>query len=115
MMRGAVVHIRHSYSADDGDTSRSIALRLFPEGSPGYRVVFSRRNDIESMHRHLQDMMSNDRVPVVGDRSLRIWLHSYQTRVNRNALLAWHYRTGGDISAWFGEWRPPPQRTAAAA
>ena len=97
------------------DSSRSIALRVFPEVSPGYWVVFGRRNGIASMHCHLQDMMSNDRVPVVGDRSLRIWLHSYQTRVNRTALLAWHYRTGGDISQWFGEWQPPPRRRPLAA
>ena len=114
-LRGATVHIRPSCSADDGDLSRSLALRLFPEGSPGYQEVFRRRNDIESMHRHLKDLMFNDRVSTVGDRNMRIWLHSYQARVNRNALIAWHYRTGGDISAWFGEWRPPPQRRAAAA
>ena len=115
-LRGAVVHIRHSYSAkEDGDQSRSTVLRVFPEGSPGYKVTFPRRNDIESMHRHLKDLMFNDRVSTIGDRNLRVWLHSYQSRVNRNALIAWHYRTGGDISPWFGEWRPPPQRTAAAA
>lgn len=51
----------------------------------------------------------------IGDRNLRIWLHDYQSRVNRAALIAWHYRTGGDISEWFGEWRPPPQRQQAAA
>ena len=114
-LRGAVVHVRHSYSSDDGDQSRSIVLRLFPEGSPGYKATFPRRNDIESMHRHLKDLMFNDRVSTIGDRNLRVWLHSYQSRVNRNALIAWHYRTGGDISPWFGEWRPPPQRRAAAA
>ena len=59
--------------------------------------------------------MFNDHVSTIGDRSLRIWLHAYQTRVNRNALIAWHYRTGGAISPWFGEWRPPPQRKPLAA
>lgn len=115
-LRGAVVHIRHSHSDKyDGDQSRSQALRLFPEGSPGYNMLFPKRNDIESMHRHLKDLMFNDRVSTIGDRNLRIWLHTYQTRVNRTALIAWHYRTGGDISPWFGEWRPPPQRQQAAA
>ena len=114
-LRGGVVHIRHSYSAEDGEQSRSQALRLFPEGSPGYRATFPRRNDIEPMHRHLKDLMFNDRVSTIGDRNLRVWLHTYQTRVNRTALIAWHGRTGGDISEWFGEWRPPPQRRATAA
>ena len=115
-LRGAVVHIRHSYSAnEDSDGSRSQVLRIFPEGSPGYNVIFPKRNDIESMHRHLKDLMFNDRVSTVGDRSLRIWLHTYQTRLNRTALIAWHYRTGGDISEWFGEWKPPPQRRTSAA
>ncbi|MFZ9483913.1 MAG: hypothetical protein ACO3AV_13575, partial [Ilumatobacteraceae bacterium] len=114
-LRGATVHIRHSYSTDDGDQSRSTVLRVFPEGSPGYKATFPRRNDIESMHRHLKDLMFNDRVSTIGDRNMRVWLHSYQSRVNRNALIAWHYRTGGDISEWFGEWRPPPQRKPLAA
>lgn len=109
-LRGATAHVRHSYSVEDGDRSRSRATRLFPEGSDGYREIYRRRNDVESMHRHLKDLMFNDRVSTIGDRSLRIWLHNYQTRVNRNALIAWHYRTGGDISPWFGNWRPPPQR-----
>lgn len=114
-LRGAVVHIRHSYSAkDDGDESRSQVLRIFPEGSPGYNLLFPKRNDIESMHRHLKDLMFNDRVSTIGDRNLRIWLHDYQSRVNRSALIAWHYRTGGDISPWFGGWKPPPQRRQLA-
>ncbi|MFM8351660.1 MAG: hypothetical protein ACKN9D_11420 [Actinomycetales bacterium] len=116
-LRGAVVHIRLSYSAKyDGDQSRSQALRLHPEGSPGYNAVFPKRNDIESMHRHLKDLMFNDRVSTIGDRNLRIWLHTYQTRLSRTALIAWHQRTGGDLTPWFGEWRPPAalQRAAAA-
>gem|GEM_PF-1902687 len=63
----------------------------------------------------LQDHMFNDRVPVIGDRSLRIRLHSYQTRLNCTALIAWHYHTGGDISRWFGEGQPPPKRRPLAA
>ncbi len=114
-LRGAVVHVRHSRSDDDGDRSRSVALRLHPEGSDTYRELYRRRNDIESMHRHLQDLMFNDRVSSVGDHAMRVWLHSYQTLVNRTALLAWHYRTGGDITPWFGNHRPPPRHRAAAA
>ena len=113
---GAVVHLRHSYSAkDDGDQSRSQAPCLVPEGSPGYNMLFPKRNDIESMHRQLEDLMFDDRVSTIGDHHLCIWLHDYQPRVNRSALIAWHYRTGCDISEWFGEWTPPPQRRAAAA
>jgi hypothetical protein len=115
-LRGAVVHIRHSHSADDGDRSRSRATRLHPESSQVYNLNYRLRNDVESMHRHLKDHMFNDRVSTMGDRNLRIWTHSYQTRVNRHALIAWHHRTGGDISPWFGNWLPPPQhRTPTAA
>jgi hypothetical protein len=113
--RGAQVHIRHSWVPDDGEKSRSRVLRLHPEGSDSYQELYRRRNDIESMHRHLQDLMFNERVNTIGDRNLRVWLHSYQTHVNRTALIAWHYRTGGDVSAWFGNWLPPPQQRQAAA
>lgn len=76
-------------------------LGYLPESSPGYNMIFPKHNDIESMHRHLKDLMLNDRVSTIGDRNLRIWLHTYQTRT---VLIAWHYPTGGDISEWFGEW-----------
>lgn len=113
-LRGATVHFRHSRS-DEDPKSRSLAASLHPEGSETFKSLYPKRSDIESMHRHLQDHMFNERVSTVGDRNLRIWLHSYQTHVNRTALSAWHYRTGGDISRWFGKWRPPPLRQPAAA
>jgi hypothetical protein len=72
-LQGAIVPIRHSYSENDGDQSRSQVLPLFPEGSPGYNEVFRRSDDVESMHRHPKDLMFNDRVATVGDRNMRIW------------------------------------------
>ena len=67
------------------------------------------------MHRHLKALMFSDRVSTIGDRNLRIWRHAYQIRLSRTALIPWPYRTGGDVSEWFGEWKPPPQRRAPAA
>lgn len=34
-------------------------------------------------------------------------LRGYQIHQGITALLAWHYRTGGDLSRYFGEWEPP--------
>jgi len=58
--------------------------------------------------------MFNDRVSTIGDRIMRIWLHRYQSRVNHNTLIAWHYRTGDDVGEWFGNLRLPPKGRAAA-
>lgn len=39
----------------------------FAVDSPGYNAIFPKCNDIESMHRHLKDLMFNDRVSTIGD------------------------------------------------
>ena len=38
------------------------------QGAAGFEATFLRRHDIGSTRRHLQDMMSNDRVPVTSDQ-----------------------------------------------
>jgi hypothetical protein len=45
----------------------------------------------------------------------RINFHAYQLHLAATALIAWQYRTGGDLTPWFGRWRPPGARTVLAA
>jgi hypothetical protein len=46
-------------------------------------------------------------VRALGLERRELQLRGYQTHQGITALLAWHYRTGGDLSRYFGEWKPP--------
>lgn len=94
---------------------RTIGLRTFPEGSPVYKDIFGVREDTESMHHHLKSILPNRRARCVGVARQTLMLAAYQSHTNLKALIAWGYRTGADLSAWFGEWRPPPRHQRAAA
>ena len=47
------------------------------------------------------------RVRAVGLERRELQLRGYQIHQGITALLAWHYRTGGDVSRYFGTWDPP--------
>jgi hypothetical protein len=83
----ALGDLRRAKQVFDVDGSRGTVLRLFPEGSPGCKATFSRCNHIESMNRHLKDLVFNDRV----------------------------LNNGGDISPWFRQWRPLLKRRPLGA
>lgn len=115
--RGATTMIRLNSTSDEieREDRRTIGLRAFPEGSEVYKRIFGIREDTESMHHHLKSILQNRRARCVGVARQSLMLAAYQSLTNLKALIAWHYRTGGDVSEWFGEWRPPPRHQRSAA
>lgn len=90
---------------------RTTALRAFAEGSATFDQLFGLRESTESMHHHLKSTLPNRRARCVGRVRWQLMLCAYQSLRTVTALIAWHYRTGADLSPWFGEWRPPPRHT----
>jgi hypothetical protein len=59
------------------------------------------------MHRHMKQRMWNGRARCVVIIRQTLNHHAYQLRTGMTALIAWHRRTGGDVTQHFGQWRPP--------
>ena len=59
------------------------------------------------MHNNMKEKWFGRRVRAVGLERRELQLRGYQTHQGITALLAWYYRTGGDVSRYFGEWKPP--------
>jgi len=116
-LRSAEVRVRHNSTDDELGRSkpRTRALRPIPETDADFSRLYGLREDTESMHHHLKQRLWNGRARCVGLKRQRINLHAYQLRTGIAALIAFHYRTGESIEAWFGAWRPPPSRRALAA
>jgi hypothetical protein len=114
--RGATVMIRHSSTPYERKTNtrRTRALRSLPESDLDFKL-FGRREDNESTHHHLKERLPNGRARCVGLTRQRINLYAYQLHTAVTTLVAWHYRTGGDLTPWFGRWRPPSRRRRALA
>ena len=116
-LRSAEVRVRHN-STDDEVTRgkpRTRALRPIPETDADFSRLYGVREHTESMHHHLKQRLWNGRARCVGLKRQRINLHAYQLRTGIAALIAFHYRTGESLEAWFGAWRPPPLRRTVAA
>ena len=116
-LRNATTPIRHnSYEHEIADkTPRTRALRAIPETDDSFNRLFGLREDCESMHHHLKMTLLNGRARSVGRHRQLFDFHGYQAHVAITALLAWHHRTGADLSRWFGQWRPPNHAVSAAA
>lgn len=116
-LRGAVVRIRQTRTEEE--RNRGVKpfghLRIFCEGEAEFARIFGRREDTESLHNDLKRRLPNRRARCVGLLRQRLSLHAYQANSCVTALIAWHLRTGGDISRWFGEWRPPGAALPVAA
>jgi hypothetical protein len=69
--------------------------------------LFGGREDTESMHNNMKEKWFGRRVRAVGLERRELQLRGYQKHQGITALLAWHYRTRGDVSRYFGEWKPP--------
>ena len=82
-------------------------MRTIPPTDPDWRPLFGGREDTESMHNNMKEKWFGRRVRAVGLERRELQLRGYQTHQGITALLAWHYRTGGDVSRYFGEWKPP--------
>lgn len=116
-LRNATTPIRHnSYNHEITDkTPRTRALRVIPETDDSFARLFGLREDSESMHHHLKMTLPNERARSVGRHRQLFDLHGYQAHLAITTLLAWHHRTGADLSRWFGQWKPPNHAVAAAA
>lgn len=108
-MRGLSAWIRQSSTDDERATGkrRTRALRTIPPTDTDWRRLFGGREDTESMHNHMKEKWFGRRVRAVGLDRRELQLRGYQIHQGITALLAWHYRTGGDLSRYFGEWEPP--------
>jgi hypothetical protein len=116
-LRYAKTKIRHNSTTDEiaDKTPRTRALRVIPETDDSFGRLFGLREDSESMHHHLKMTLLNGRARSVGRHRQLFDFHGYQAHVAITALLAWHHRTGADISRWFGQWKPPNHAVSAAA
>jgi len=114
---GARTMIRHNSDQMDRiqNRRRTRSLRPIPENDPDFARLYGLREDTESMHHHLEQRMWNQRARCVGLRRQTLNHHAYQTRTGVIALIAWHYRTHGDLTAWFGLWNAPGTHTVLAA
>jgi len=116
-LRHATTKIRHNSTTDEivDKTPRTRSLRVIPETDHSFARLFGLREDSESMHHHLKMTLINGRARSVGRHRQLFDFHGYQAHVAITALLAWHHRTGADLSRWFGQWRPPNHAVSAAA
>jgi hypothetical protein len=108
-LQGLSTWIRHSSTDDEraNGNRRTRALRTIPPTDPDWRSLFGGREDTESMHNNMKEKWFGRRVRAVGLERRELQLRGYQLHQGITALLAWHYRTGGDVSRYFGEWKPP--------
>jgi hypothetical protein len=107
-LRGMTAWIRQSSTDDEraNGKRRTRALRTIPPTDPDWRRLFGGREDTESMHNHTKEKWFGRRVRAVGLERRELQLPGYQIHQGITALLAWHYRTGGDVSRYFGTWDP---------
>lgn len=108
-LHGLVTMIRHSSTDDEraNGKRRTRALRTIPPTDADWRTLFGGREDTESMHNNMKEKWFGRRVRAVGLERRELQLRGYQIHQGITALLAWHYRTGGDVTRYFGEWKPP--------
>jgi hypothetical protein len=108
-LRGMTALIRQSSTDDERATGkrRTRALRTIPPTDTDWRRLFGGREDTESMHNNMKEKWFGRRVRAVGLERRELQLRGYQIHQGITALLAWHYRTGGDVSRYFGAWEPP--------
>jgi hypothetical protein len=112
-LRHAKAWIRHNSTEDEiaRKKPRTRALRPIPSTDPDFAALYGVRNDTESKHHIMKSVLPNKRLNVVGLNRVRLRMHAWQLGLTLGAALAWHTRTGGDISHLFAQ--PPPIADAA--
>ena len=111
-LSGATTRIRHTRTAAErtAGKSRSRAMRVFPESDPRFAEVFGLRQDSESTNSDTKNRLWNRRCRTMGHNSVELNAISYQVHTLVTALLAYHNRTGADLTAWFGQHDLPRKR-----
>jgi len=107
--RGATTMIRPFSSQNDLDANkpRPRYLRSIPLNDPDFDRLYGLREDTESMHNDYKHRLVNRRARTVGLDRREIDIRGYQLHQMIVALAAWSIRTGGDVSEFFGRWKPP--------
>jgi len=108
-LHGAQTRIRHSRTKHERDAgkSHSRALRIFPESDGRFEEIFGRREDSESANSDYKNRLWNRRCRTMGHQSVEFNNISYQIHTLITALVAYHNRTGTDMSKWFGKYQLP--------
>ena len=109
---GATTRIRLDSTIEEierGTGKRTNTLRAYPPSDPYFQPVYGVREDGESLFNNLKTPLIHRRVPCVGTDRLRLDLLGSQMVAVIRALTAWHDRTGGDVSAFFGQRCPMPR------
>ena len=108
-LQGAVARIRHNRTNHERETgkSHSRALRIFPESDQRFEEIFGRREDSESANSDYKNRLWNGRCRTMSHQSVEFNNISYQIHTLITALVAYHNRTGADMSKWFGKHQLP--------
>ena len=103
-LRGAKARIRHTRTTSElnAGKSRSRALRIFPESDPRFDEIFGTREDSESANSDYKSRLWNKRCRTMRHESVEFNNIGYQMYVLITALVAYHNRTGADMTEWFG-------------
>ena len=103
-LRGAKARVRHTRTAAEraAGKSRSRALRVFPETTPQFDDIFGVREDSESANSDHKSRLWNKRCRTMRHKSVEFNNIGYQIHVLLTALVAYHDRTGADMTEWFG-------------
>lgn len=119
-MRGATVRIRTT--SDDEERNRGErrgrALRPISQADPAFRTLYGPREGVESTNAHWKNRLPGRRQRTIGRTAQRFNANGYQLAQNLTAALAWHLRTGGDLSCIWRNGIPPgilPEPVALAA
>ena len=78
------------------------ALRVFPESDQRFHDIFGLREDSESANSDYKSKLWNKRCRTLRHESVEFNNIGYQIYVLITALIAYHNRTGADMSQWFG-------------
>lgn len=118
---GAETRVRHTRTNSErkANQSRSKALRVFPESDERFPLLAPRRNDSESNNADKKSRMWKGRCRTLRHESVEFNAITYQIHMAVTTLVAYHNRTGADMSRWFGQHQLPqkvrPQPALAQA
>lgn len=114
---GAETRVRHTRTDKElrANQSRSKALRVFPESDERFAVLYPRRSDSESGHADKKSRMWKGRCRTLRHESVEFNAIAYQIHMAVTALVAYHNRTGADMSRWFGKHQLPRKVRRQAA
>lgn len=103
-LRGATARVRHTRTTAEclAGKSRSRALRIFPETDHRFGAIFGLREDSESANSDYKNRLWNRRCRTLRHESVEFNNIGYQLHVLITALVAYHNRTGADMTEWFG-------------